>query len=272
MPQIVSKSLVKSGDISRSKFSSTSTENLVLQSTRQLGASSTWKSSLILAFHGTAASTYGYAICWQNVSEASRQLYMRSNPLVRVYGRWRFLTFNCLILQFIAFSLCLTAHFVPKLRRPRDFVFTTLAFPIGMVVVTTFWGVWIALGREFIFPVELEPYYPPWLNHITHTIIAPINLIEILAFKKQYSSNKKAITTLATYTFAYTSYLLFIKYQTGRYVYPFLNRFPPAGTGVFIAGLTVMVIGIYKLGKVLHDSIHGVRPTRLKLTDGTKKH
>lgn len=27
-----------------------------------------WKKSCLVAFHGAAAATYGYAICWQNVS------------------------------------------------------------------------------------------------------------------------------------------------------------------------------------------------------------
>lgn len=278
MPQVISKSLAKSGDTSRltpappsRQQTNKSTENLILNNTQHPSRSSTWKNSLIIAFHGAAASTYGFAICWQNVSETSRRLYLRSNPLVRVYGRWRFLTYNCLILQFIAFSLCLTSHFVPKLRRPRDYVFTTLALPIGMVVVTTFWGVWVSLGREFIFPIDLEPYYPPWLNHITHTIIAPINLIELLAFRKQYSSDKKAITTLTGYTCAYTTYLLYIKWQTGRFVYPFLNHFTPSGVGVFIVGLTVMVVAIYKTGKYLHDAAHGIKMVKRKLSNGTKK-
>jgi hypothetical protein len=272
MPQVISKSLAKSGDTSKPNSAArSSTDNLILSGSQRQQGLSTWKNSLIIAFHGAAASTYGYAICWQNVSEASRLLYLRSNPLVRVYGRWRFLTFNCLILQFIAFSLCLTSHFVPKLRRPRDFVFTSLAFPVGILVVSTFWGVWFSLGRAFIFPIELEPYYPPWLNHITHTIIAPINLIELLAFKKQYSSDKKAVTTLAAYTFAYTSYLLYIKWQTGRFVYPFLNHFTPTGTGVFIVGLMVMVIGIYKTGKFLHDAVHGFRSGKGKISNDTKK-
>uniref|UniRef100_A0A6G1SP14 Androgen-induced gene 1 protein n=1 Tax=Aceria tosichella TaxID=561515 RepID=A0A6G1SP14_9ACAR len=275
MPQVVSKSLAKAGDTSRpssTKASSSSSDNLIMKNSHQHpGLSSTWKNSLIIAFHGAAASTYGFAICWQNVSEASRLLYLRSNPLVRIYGRWRFLTYNCLILQFVAFSLCLTAHFVPKLRRPRDFVFTSLAFPIGIVVVTTFWGVWMSLGRAFIFPIELEPYYPPWLNHITHTIIAPINLIELLAFRKQYSSDKKAIATLTGYTVAYTSYLMYIKWQTGRFVYPFLNHFTPVGVGVFIVGLTAMVIGLYKCGKYMHDAAHGNGVVRRKLSNGAAK-
>lgn len=169
-----------------------------------------WKKPLLVVFHGFAASTYGFAICFQNVSEASAQLYLRTNPAVRVFGRWRFLTYNCLVMQFVAYSLCFTAHFVPKLRKPKDYFFTTLAFPVGMLVVTSFWSIWFTLGREYIFPESLEPYYPPWLNHVTHTIIAPINLIELFYVKHNYPSDRKAIVPLTGYTLSYISYLLYI--------------------------------------------------------------
>ena len=226
---------------------------------------SRWRKPAIIAFHGAMASTYGFAICWQNVSEAAHILYMRSNPLVRVYGRWRFLTYNCLIMQFVAYSLCLTSHFVSKLRKPRDFFFTAFAFPVGILVVTSFWSIWFIAGREYIFPAALEPYYPPWLNHITHTIIAPVNLIELLINKKQYSSDKRAISALASYTAAYTSFLLYIRWQTGRFVYPFLNQMDNVSVGVFILGTVVFGIATYKAGKLLHDLVHGAGRVKEKL-------
>lgn len=227
-----------------------------------------WKKPAIIAFHSAAASTYGFAICWQNVSEAAYLLYLRSNPLMRVYGRWRFLTYNCLIMQFAAYSICLTSHFVPMLKKPRDFFFTTFAFPIGMLVVTSFWSIWFIAGREYIFPAALEPYYPPWLNHVTHTIIAPINLIELLAIKKQYSTDKCSLSALAGYTLSYTSFLLYIRWKTGRFVYPFLNQMDAVSVGAFITGMVVFVIATYKSGKLLHDFVHGLSSIKNRITGG----
>lgn len=267
MPQVVSKNLVSSGD--RAGSSSASSRIDLLERDGYSGLAM-WKRALAVSFHGAAASTYGYAICWQNVSQASQQLYMRSNPMVRVYGRWRFLTYNCLIMQFVAFSLCLTSHFVPRLRKPRDFFFTTFAFPVGMGVVSTFWAIWFYLGREYIFPASVEAYYPPWLNHITHTIILPINLIELIAIKKQYSSDKRSITTLSAYTLSYLSFLLYIRWQTGRFVYPFLNQMDSVGVSAFITGMVVYVVVMYKSGKLLHDCVHGLRRVKERLTSSPK--
>lgn len=162
-------------------------------------------------------------------------------------------------MQFVAYSLCLTAHFVPKLRKPRDFFFTTFAFPIGMLVVTSFWSIWFVAGREYIFPVALQAYYPTWLNHVTHTIIAPINLAELILVKKQYSSDRKALTPMIAYMVSYTTFLLYIRFQTGRFVYPFLNEMDAVSVGAFMTGMSVFTVIYYKSGKLIHDFVHGIR-------------
>ena len=185
---------------------------------------------------------------------------------MRTFSLWRFLTYNCLVMQFAAYALCFTSHFVPKLRRPRDYFFTTLAFPTGMIVVGGFWAIWFVAGRKYIFPASLEAFYPPWLNHVTHTIIAPINLVELLLVRKQYPSDRRGITTLVGYTASYTSFLLYIRLRTGRWVYPFLNKMDSIPIGAFIVGTLVFGVIIYKSGKLLHDFVHGVKLAKARLT------
>ena len=178
---------------------------------------------------------------------------------MRVFGRLRFLTYNCLLMQFAAYALCSTAHFVPKLRKPKDYFFTTFAFPVGMLVVSSFWTIWFVAGREYIFPASLEAYYPPWLNHVTHSIIAPINLAELVFIRHQYSSDRKAIIPLVGYMLSYATFLLYIRLKTGRFVYPFLNAMDTVPAGAFIAGMAVATVFIYKSGKLVHNLIHGVK-------------
>lgn len=192
--------------------------------------------------------------------------------MMRAYGRWRFLTYQCLVMQFVAYSLCLTSHFVPKLRRPKDYFFTTFAFPVGFLVVSSFWSIWYVVGREYIFPAALEAYYPPWLNHITHTIIAPINLAELILVKHQYTSDRKQIIPLVGYVCSYISYLLYIRFQTGRFVYPFLNHMDAIPVGAFITGTAVSVVIIFKGAKILHNAIHGIKAIKDRYVGkGSKK-
>lgn len=165
-------------------------------------------------------------------------------------------------MQFVAYSLCFTSHFIPKLRRPKDYFFTTFAFPVGLLVVTSFWSIWFSMGREYIFPVTMDPFYPPWLNHVTHTFIAPINLIELIFSRHSYSNDRKALIPLVGYLVSYSAFGLYIRFQTGRFVYPFLNKLDYPSVGGFIVGSIVFTVIFYKSGKFLHDVVHGLRSVR----------
>lgn len=220
-------------------------------------SSSLVKKPLLIAFHGTATSMYGFAIGWQAVSAKSAALYQLTNPAVRIYGKWRFLTYQNLVIQFITYSLCMASHFSPRFRRSRDFVFTTLAFPLGMVVVGTFWSVWFVAGRQYIFPVALEEYYPSWLNHITHSVILPLNIIQMAVEKHQYAASKVSYMTLCGHMLSYTTFILFIRYQSGKHVYPILQKLDGIPAVGFMLSCGVFALFCYKSGKIIHDLIHG---------------
>lgn len=140
-----------------------------------------------------------------------------------------------------------------------------------MLVVSTFWLIWFVAGREYIFPAALEQFYPSWLNHVTHTIIAPINLTELLMVRHHYSSDRKALIPLISYIASYTSFLLYIRFQTGRFVYPFLNQLDAVPVGAFITSMAVFTIIFYKSGKLLHDFAHGLRAFKGKLLGNNAK-
>lgn len=173
------------------------------------------------------------------------------------YGQWRFLTYNDLVLQFVTYSVCLVTHFLPSVTRFRDFIFTTLAFPMGMLVVSSFWAVWFLAGRENILPVESG--CPDWLNHVVHTIMMPINLVQLMLVQHQFSSDRLAVKSLLVYILAYASYLFYIRFRTGRYVYIFLNKMNGWAIATFIAILVGLALLIYWAGKLLHGLVHDYR-------------
>lgn len=172
-------------------------------------------------------------------------------------------------MQFVAYSLCFTCHFVPRLRKSRDYFFTTFAFPVGMLVVTSFWCIWYIAGRDYILPLSLEAYYPNWLNHVTHTIIAPINLTELILVKHQYSSDKRSLIPLVGYISSYASFLLYIRFKTGRFVYPFLNKMDSIPVGAFMIGMGVFCVIVYKSGKLLSNFVHGIKSIKDKFSSSS---
>ncbi len=56
-----------------------------------------------------------------------------------------------------------------QLRRLEDFLFSTLALPIGMFVGIMFWGLYM-IDREVIFPPVYDLLIPSLANHMLHTV------------------------------------------------------------------------------------------------------
>ena len=47
----------------------------------------------------------------------------------------------------------------------KDFVFSTVGFPVGVFVSVSFWGLY-AIDRDLVFPDELDQFFPPITNHM----------------------------------------------------------------------------------------------------------
>lgn len=188
---------------------------------------------------------------------------------LRAYGQLKFLTYQCLLIQVLNSFLHVAAHFIRALEKPRDFVFTTLAYPVGSIVVYSFWAVWHLMGRQFIFPVELSQYYPDWLNHATHTIIAPLNIVLLLTIHHKYPRNGAWYTTI--YFALYTIWLHFIKFQSGHFVYRYLEAMDDMTRVVYFLLTGIFAYLAYKSGQYLTGSVHGKASQRPVLKKNKQK-
>lgn len=176
-------------------------------------------------------------------------------PKLQVYGQLKFLTFQCLCIQILNTILHILAHFVKPLRSLRDLVFTCFASPVGSVVVYSFWAVWHLFGRESILPARLDPFYPTWLNHTTHTLCVPINFLLALSLHHKYTKNGTLLTL--SYMVVYVAFLYLIKAQTGLFVYGYLNEMGDNERIVYFAGTGIFICTLYKLGQLVTYAIHG---------------
>ena len=61
----------------------------------------------------------------------------------------------------------------------RDFLFSTIAFPVGSFVTIAFWGIYL-VDRNLIFPPALDKWFPPITNHMMHTTPLVGQVFEIL--------------------------------------------------------------------------------------------
>lgn len=171
-------------------------------------------------------------------------------------GRSKYLTFLNLVCQLIYFIIAPCADILTLLKghednwlvRLRDTVFCALAFPLGVFVAATFWGIYM-IDRNLIFPVSMDAIIPPWLNHLLHTWCAVLMIIEGAFIRHKYPRNRVGLGLLATFGAAYLIWIMWIAYVADFWVYPFLRIMPNSFKAAFFTMSFCILIFFYFLGK-----------------------
>lgn len=104
-------------------------------------------------------------------------------------GPFKFLTHWNVWLQAIYFVIAFvndifgsesrTKEYSSVIQKIRDFMFSSVAFPTGVFVSFVFWSIYL-VDRKFIFPEEMDKFFPPITNHMMHTIPLVSQTLELL--------------------------------------------------------------------------------------------
>lgn len=179
-------------------------------------------------------------------------------------GRLKFLTIINVLLQTLYFTLALLNDFIgtnenapaktPLIRKLKDIVFCSLAFPIAIYVSSTFWAIY-AIDRELVFPRILDPFFPTWLNHLMHTNIMIFMVLEAFVSFRKYPSRKTGISILSVFLLSYVAWLHVIYYLSGFWVYPFLSVIGWPARICFYLASYALGIAMYFTGEKLNNAI-----------------
>lgn len=115
------------------------------------------------------------------------------------------------------------------------------------IVTGTFWGLY-AIDREIIFPRAVEKYYPMWLNHATHTLVAILPFIELSLGKYKLPSKKLSLTVLNIFMVSYALVVLYLALVDDLWVYPFLALLNWPQRIAFFIGTFIANSGFYYVG------------------------
>lgn len=142
----------------------------------------------------------------------------------------------------------------PLIRKIKDYLFSSLAFPLAMDVAALFWSMY-AVDRRTVFPDEVDSFFPIWLNHILHTNVAIFILIELIVLHRQYPSRKEGLCGLMIFMFSYLGWMFVTRYFAGRWAYPIIDALDlPGKIGFFIFTMN-FPIAMYFLGEYLNKKI-----------------
>lgn len=181
-------------------------------------------------------------------------------------GHWKFLTFWNLWVQLMYFSVGLCNELYGSnvnpsnkesasgLQRTRDFLFSTLGFPVGFFITIIFWSLYAA-DRSLVFPKKLDEFYPIWANHMMHTTCMVSQLIEMMTTCHAYPSRTRGLLTSMAFSVIYLGWVLLIAYQANIWIYPILQKLSPLGRAVFIGGSAASLGMIYLGGEALNVKV-----------------
>uniref|UniRef100_A0AAY5KNM0 Androgen dependent TFPI regulating protein n=2 Tax=Esox lucius TaxID=8010 RepID=A0AAY5KNM0_ESOLU len=211
-----------------------------------------------IVYHMTAFSWYAFVI----KSMAAKEGEKLPPGIFEYGGPWKYLTFLNLLLQMVFFGMAVVNDLQTEktpatgLNKWKDFVFSVLAFPVGMFVVLLFWIIF-AYDRQLVYPESLDSFFPLWMNHAMHTIVMPILLGEILLEPHVYPKTRIGLAALGIIGLAYLGWVMFIYLAVGLWVYPLLGLLSTSGMlGLFFFNMTVVTM-TYLLGRALNNCVWG---------------
>lgn len=197
----------------------------------------------------------------ETVKDKLNELYpMRK----RFGGSWKFLTHWNIVLQILYFSLALVNDVfgtesrekeeASRFQKCRNFLFSTLAFPIGIFVPVMFW-ILFGIDRDLVFPADLDDIYPPITNHMMHTTSLPAQILELLLIYHAYPSRKYGIPAIVGFCLSYVGWIFYIGYAGGIWVYGILEVLTHSQRVTFLVGLIIFVCLLYLTGEWLNSKV-----------------
>lgn len=221
---------------------------------------------MLALFHLSTALAYALAIYYFEAAMNYPTGGVFEQMFNSLGGRKKFLTHLNLILQCGYFFLALlndvagtnerAASRQGALQKARDWVFTSLAFPLGTFVTSIFWTIY-AYDRELILPSSMDEWFPTWLNHVMHTLPLVAAVGEQVLVPHTHQRGYKRLMPMFGVYLLYLLWLVFIRYKAGFWVYPVFDALDNRGRAVFLIVLSVPALFCYVLGEKLHVSVWG---------------
>lgn len=217
----------------------------------------------VLHFVGAVLFTFGCYYDWNYVVVPEDVV-----PIMSAYGgKLKFLTYWDALMQAAYFTLCLiidiggwedktSSKNQPAIVTVRDYLFTSLGFPIGLFVSFTFWGLY-AVDRELVLPSVLDPYFPKWLNHIMHTCVGVWVLLEMIICHHVYPDKWKGLLGLAIFQSAYLAWMHIVYLRSGLWVYNIFNVLSLPQRILFLVGSVATGCLFWFLGNILNTLLWG---------------
>ncbi|XP_075067423.1 androgen-dependent TFPI-regulating protein isoform X2 [Mixophyes fleayi] len=188
-------------------------------------------------------------------------------------GQWKYLTVLNVVLQTLFYAVTFVTDLLLPIRGIklvkcviyfRDLLFSVLAFPAATFVSLSFWVLY-SYDRQLVYPEGLDTIIPQWLNHAMHTAVFPIAVLEIVTSPHHYPPKRKGLLLLGICSISYISWIIWIYFADGNWVYPFLGLLTPFGFLIFLLSSHILVLSVYIVGETLNDLVWEAQHKKMKI-------
>lgn len=132
----------------------------------------------------------------------------------------------------------------------RDYVFSSLLFPLTCTVVIMFWGLFL-INPELVQSArarELSPTHG-FHNHAVHTAPIIFSLLECVVTKHRLSIGfKKGCIGWVAFFASYLGWIFWIAHKANIWVYPFLKVLSTTGMIIFFTAMFAFEAMLYQIG------------------------
>ena len=176
-------------------------------------------------------------------------------------GQWKYLSYINLYVKLLYFCLCCNVTFFQLLHLRsyaaaingfKDFIYASVYLRYCCAVYVSFWAVYF-IDRELVHPTYLDDILPQWANHLLHTSILMI-VFEVYFNHLSYPSRKVALFVCAFFELLYLAWVLWVREQSGIWVYSFLKRLKGSSLVVDVLAEIFVAWGTYLLGEYLNNN------------------
>ncbi|XP_028160881.1 androgen-induced gene 1 protein-like [Ostrinia furnacalis] len=176
-------------------------------------------------------------------------------------GRWSLVTFWCMGLQTVYFTLSLLNDLIgtnelspspqkkPLIRTIKDLTFA-LAFPMALFVTITFWALYF-YEKNLVYPDEIDILVPHWVNLVLHVFNSVFICIELKYAKITFPPRSSGLLFSFLFNFGYIVTACLLRIRTGAWPYPLLEVLDGPSIVVFFTISILMGLFLYFLGEKL---------------------
>ncbi|KAK6623779.1 hypothetical protein RUM44_010635 [Polyplax serrata] len=164
----------------------------------------------------------------------------------------------CLVLDILEFTppskyIKLKSH----LKRALPYVFTSIVFPLSILVTINFWAIYSNYPRVIDEDNVTESYFPSWVNHGLHSSILLLTVVEKFLVYRPYPARMSAFLGFSTVLTMYWSTCTVLYFIGGVWPYPLVSLMTTWQVLLYVYVNIILGCAIIRLGESLNNKIWG---------------